>query len=69
MIKNQGEKSYDYVKRIIGSYKEDVTKLQTVKTDLETQLTNSSGDAVLKQKLTDTEKKLADAIALVDKKY
>lgn len=65
--KNQGEKSYDYVKRIIGSYKEDVTKLQTVKTDLETQLTNSSGDTVLKQKLTDTEKKLADAIALVEK--
>lgn len=64
--KNQGEKSYDYVKRVLGAYKEDVTKLQTEKTDLEAKVASSSGDAALKQKLADVEKRLTDAQALID---
>lgn len=74
LAKKQGEKSYDYVKRILGEYKTKVeatsaveTELATLKTekaDLETKLKTSAGDAHLKQQLADTEKRLTDLQAL-----
>ena len=74
LAKKQGEKSYDYVKRILNEYKTKVdatatieTELATLKTekaDLETKLKTSAGDAHLKQQLADTEKRLTDLQAL-----
>ncbi len=67
--KNQGEKSYDYAKRVIGSFKEDAgqvaglnTQIQTLtaeKAALEQKITEGNGDEVLKQKLQDTTDKLS----------
>lgn len=75
--KNQGEKSYDYVKRVIGELKTKVegitaietqlTTLRQEKTDLETQLREKSTDPAVKQKLVDTEKALVDLQALYKK--
>lgn len=69
--KNQGEKSYDYAKRVIGSFKGDAgkvggfeTQIQTLKTeksDLEKQIQDGKGNEVIAQKLKDTEDKLTQA--------
>lgn len=76
VAKKQGEKSYDYVKRVLNEYKTKVeatttieTELATLKTekaDLETKLKTNAGDTHLKQQLTDTEKRLSDLQLLFD---
>lgn len=67
--KAQGEKSYDYVKRVLGTYKTSVegvepiktelAQLKTLKADLEAQLLSKGSDAAVKQKLLDTETRLS----------
>lgn len=67
--KNEGEKSYAYAKRVLESYKtklsasegltNEINQLKADKAALEQQIANSTGDAVLKQKLQDTETRLA----------
>lgn len=76
IAKGQGEKSYEYAKRVIKQYKDkaeaaatieaELATLKTEKADLETKLKTSAGDAHLKQQLADTEKKLTDLQALFD---
>lgn len=68
IAKNQGEKSYDYTKRVLTDYKTklagfataeaDLAKLKTEKADLETKLAAGAGDALIKQQLTDATTKL-----------
>lgn len=75
--KNQGEKSYDYAKRVIGSFKETVTKLEPIKTelegyiatvaDLEKKIADGKGTEVISQKLKDTEAKVNELQTLYDK--
>jgi len=76
VAKKQGEKSYDYVKRILGEFKTQVeasaelsTKIDALaaeKTALEKQIKDGSLDAATKQKLTDTETRLAQLQAKYD---
>lgn len=63
IAKNTGEKSYDYVKRVLSSYKAKVDSHKTLKTELDaakaqvTELTakleKNAGDETLKQQLRD----------------
>lgn len=63
IAKNQGEKSYDYVKRVLGQYKTELSSTATIqaqlanaKTEIETlktKLAENSGDETLKQQLKD----------------
>lgn len=63
IAKNAGEKSYDYVKRVLGSYKTKIDSHKTVKaeldaakaqvTELQAKLEKSVGDEALKQQLKD----------------
>lgn len=63
IAKNQGEKSYDYVKRVLGQYKNELASTATIQAqlantkaeveNLKGKLANSSGDDVLKQQLKD----------------
>lgn len=67
--KNQGEKSYDYVKRVLGDFKSKVgssTELTTKITGYETEITNlkkqiseGKGDEVIRQQLKDAQTELA----------
>lgn len=76
IAKGQGEKSYEYAKRVIKQYKDkaeaaatietELATLKTEKADLETKLKTNASDAHLKQQLADTEKKLTDLQALFD---
>lgn len=62
--KNDGEKSYDYVKRVLGQYKAELDGVKTIKTQLDAanskiaelqgKLENNTGDEVLRQQLKDT---------------
>lgn len=66
--KNNGEKSYDYMKRVMNSYKSavadtkalqtEITGLKAEKEKLQKQLESGSADATLKQTLRDTEARL-----------
>lgn len=66
--KNQGEKSYDFVKRVLGDFKvkaeqastfqTQVIEAQTEIANLKEQIKTNSGDAVLKQALKDAESNL-----------
>lgn len=68
--KNQGEKSYDYLKRVLNDYKTQLTstatiqaQLATAKTEIETlkqKLAENSGDETLKQQLRDAKKLASD---------
>lgn len=68
--KNQGEKSYDYLKRVLGDYKTQLTSTATIQaqltaanSEIETlkqQLANNSGDETLKQQLKDAKKLASD---------
>lgn len=68
IAKNQGEKSYDYTKRVLGEYiaklksfdnaAAEISQLKKDKTELEAKLVASGGDAAVKQKLKDAEDKL-----------
>lgn len=62
--KNQGEKSYDYVKRVLGEYKGKLTTLEADKASLEEAIKTKTTDPVVAQKLIDTEKKLNDMTQL-----
>lgn len=63
VTKNSGEKSYDYLKRVLNANKDDLATLNTVKTQLseaqakvtklEKQISNSATDEALKQQLKD----------------
>ena len=67
--KNQGEKSYDYMKRVLGDFKSKiggVTELQTKITGYETEIANlkkqiseGKGDEVIRQQLKDAQTELA----------
>lgn len=68
--KNQGEKSYDYLKRVLNDYKTQLTstatiqaQLATAKTEIENlkqKLAEGSGDETLKQQLKDAKKLASD---------
>lgn len=67
--KNQGEKSYDYVKRVLGDFKSKIgraTELQTKIAGYETEIANlkqqissGKGDDVIRQQLKDAQAELA----------
>ena len=67
--KNQGEKSYDYVKRVLGDFKskvEGASELTTKITGYETEIANlkkqiseGKGDEVIRQQLKDAQTELA----------
>jgi hypothetical protein len=67
--KNQGEKSYDYVKRVLGDFKAKIgeaTELQNKITGYETEIANlkqqiseGKGDEVIRQQLKDAQTELA----------
>lgn len=67
--KNQGEKSYDYVKRVLGDFKSRIggaTELQNKITEYETEIANlkrqiseGKGDEVIRQQLKDAQTELA----------
>lgn len=59
--KNAGEKSYDFVKRILGDYKTKLEAAESKVADLTKQITNGSQDAQLKQDLADA-KSLAEQV-------
>lgn len=78
IAKNQGEKSYDYVKRILGDYKQKAAgaeALNTQITELETQIegykktiAEGKGNEAVAQQLKDAQKQLADTQALFETK-
>ena len=63
IAKNNGEKSYDYAKRVLNEYKTQIGSIATVQNqlstankqveELKTKLASNSGDEVLKQQLKD----------------
>ena len=63
VAKNQGEKSYDYAKRVLGDFKAKADSVDTVKaelttakaqvTELQSKIEKNSGDETLKQQLKD----------------
>lgn len=67
--KNQGEKAYDYMKRVLGDFKSKVggsAELQTKITGYETEITNlkkqiseGKGDEVIRQQLRDAQAELS----------
>lgn len=73
ITKNEGEKSYDYMKRVMTGYKSAAASADTLKTEitglkaekekLQKQLESGSADATLKQALKDTEARLSQAQA------
>lgn len=78
IAKNQGEKSYDYVKRILGDYKQKAAGaevLNTQITELKTQIegykktiAEGKGSEAVAQQLKDAQKQLADTQALFETK-
>ena len=76
--KNDGEKSYDYNKRVLGKYKADIESFKTTKadldaanakiTELEGKIAAGASDATLTQQLSDQKKRVSDLQkALADK--
>ena len=78
IAKNQGEKSYDYVKRVLGEYKQKAAgteALNTQITELKTQIEGykkaieaGKGNEAIAQQLRDAQKQLADTQALFEEK-
>lgn len=78
IAKNQGEKSYDYVKRILGDYKQKAAgteALNTQITDLKNQIEGykktieeGKGSEAVAQQLRDAQKQLADTQTLFESK-
>ena len=78
IVKNQGEKSYDYVKRVLGEYKQKAAgteALNTQITELKTQIEGykktieaGKGNEAIAQQLRDAQKQLADTQALFEAK-
>ena len=75
--KNQGEKSYDYLKRVLGDYKTQLASVTTIQTQLTSanaeietlkqKLAENSGDETLKQQLKDAKKLASDLQAQLTK--
>lgn len=68
MAKNQGEKAYDYNKRVLSQYKTEVetakASIETIKTEkaaIEQKLKDGSTDEALKAQLVEANTKLKDA--------
>lgn len=69
VAKNQGEKSYDYAKRVLGDFKAKADSVDTVKaelatakaqvSDLQAKIEKNSGDETLKQQLKDAKAQVA----------
>ncbi len=67
--KNDGEKSHDYAKRILGEYKAKAESIKTVQAeltaakaqaaDLQSKLEKNSGDETIRQQLKDTKAQVA----------
>ena len=78
IAKNQGEKSYDYVKRILGDYKQKAagaealnTQISELKTQIEgykKTIAEGKGNEAVAQQLKDAQKQLADTQALFETK-
>lgn len=78
IAKNQGEKSYDYVKRVLGDYKQKVSGVDALNsqiTELKTQIegykktiAEGKGSEAVAQQLKDAQKQLADTQALFETK-
>lgn len=78
IAKNQGEKSYDYVKRVLGEYKQKAAgteALNTQITELKTQIEGykktieaGKGNEAIAQQLRDAQKQLADTQAIFEAK-
>lgn len=78
IAKNQGEKTYDYVKRVLGDYKQKAAgaeALNTQITELKTQIegykktiAEGKGNEAVAQQLKDAQKQLADTQALFETK-
>lgn len=76
--KNQGEKSYDYVKRILGDYKQraagaealnaQITELKTQIEGYKKTISEGRGSEAVAQQLKDAQKQLADTQALFEAK-
>lgn len=76
IAKNQGEKSYDYVKRVLGNYKTQlagvadkdvtITNLQKEIDGYKAQIAKGGTDPLVAQQLKDAQKQLADTQALLD---
>lgn len=73
--RNDGEKSYEYAKRVLNDFKNklsstdsltaEIEKLKTEKTDLEAKLASGSQDAALKQQLTDANSRIEQMTTLL----
>ena len=78
IAKNQGEKSYDYVKRVLGEYKQKAAGTEALNTqiiELKTQIEGykktieaGKGNEAIAQQLRDAQKQLADTQALFEAK-
>lgn len=78
IAKNQGEKSYDYVKRILGDYRQkaegadalaaQVSELTTQVENYKKTIADGKGNEAIAQQLKDTQKQLTDTLALFDAK-
>lgn len=70
IAKNSGEKSYDYVKRVLNNYKTQFGSADTLKSQIETQkteitslkekLASNSTDETLKQQLSDAQNRVSE---------
>lgn len=68
--KNNGEKSYDYAKRVLNNYKTQIDSVDTLKSQIKTQkteitslkekLANNSTDETLKQQLSDAQNRVSE---------
>lgn len=70
IAKNNGEKSYDYAKRVLNNYKAQLGSVDTLKSQIETQkteitslkekLASNSTDETLKQQLSDAQNRVSE---------
>jgi hypothetical protein len=76
--KNDGEKSYDYAKRVLGEYKTKVESVKAIQTqltaaqaqvtELQAKLEKGAGDETLKQQLKDTKAQVSQLQAQLQTK-
>lgn len=70
ITKNNGEKSYDYAKRVLNNYKTQLGSVDTLKSQIETQkteiaslkekLASNSTDEAIKQQLSDAQNRVSE---------
>lgn len=78
IAKNQGEKSYDYVKRVLSDYKSKIESTSTIQAQLQNakneveklkaQIADGSGDETIKQQLKDTKSQVKQLQEQLSKK-